>query len=80
MVENSGSWFAQLTTVNFLVWELYPSQPHPEPWTATEAAASCFLNSSNEEKSRTKAFSKSPNENNGYSLHVYNLWIHYYTT
>jgi len=59
-VGSSGSWFAQLMTFNLLVWGLKPSQPHPEPWTPIEAAANCFLNSSNEPKSWARAFSKSP--------------------
>lgn len=63
VVGNSGSWLAQLTTDNFLVWGLNPSQPHPEPWTAIEAAASCFLNSSLEPKFSIKALFKSSKEN-----------------
>lgn len=59
VVGNSGSWFAQLTTANFLVWGLNPSQPHPEPCTAIEAVARCFLNSSNEPKLWIKALFKS---------------------
>lgn len=47
-----------------MFWGLNPSQPHPEPWTATEADDSCFLNSSNEPKFAIKAFSKSPKNQN----------------
>lgn len=71
VVGNNGSWFAQLITANFLVWGLNPSQPHPEPCTAIEAVASCFLNSSKEPKFWIKALSKSAKENKYFLYFTY---------